>query len=70
MDIDKIYPKQIHVKLDMSAEEIEQLLDFLDNAVVDYGGKGEKIRKAGEYVVKEFFPKLEQLSQQIKGIEV
>lgn len=67
MKIKRIYPKQIYAEIELSQEEIENLLEFLDNCTLDYGGN-DKLKKAGEYVVKELFPALNELGEQLKMI--
>lgn len=69
MDILKVYPKQLHISLDISEEELNHILNFLDACEVDYGGKGENLKKAGEFVSSVFFPRLNQLSEELKGMK-
>lgn len=68
MDIVKVYPRQVRAVLDISQEELNYLLDFLNACTVDYG-KGEDVRKAGEFVIKDFFPKLDQLSKDLEAMK-
>jgi hypothetical protein len=69
MNIVKVYPKDIHAVIDFSKEDLIMLLDFLDSCVVDYGNGDENLRKAGEYVTKELFPKLNQLCDDLEAMK-
>jgi len=41
MQVLDIYPKDIHVSIDLTATEIKQVIQSLEHAKVDYDGKGE-----------------------------
>uniref|UniRef100_A0A6M3J7Q7 Uncharacterized protein n=1 Tax=viral metagenome TaxID=1070528 RepID=A0A6M3J7Q7_9ZZZZ len=67
MEILSVYPKDIHVKLELSSREINLILDFLDNCKIDYDGKTQlELANAVNYVKQEFFPKLNKLSEELK----
>ncbi|MDY6957908.1 MAG: hypothetical protein SVK08_01990 [Halobacteriota archaeon] len=66
MEIINIYPKELHIKLELSESELNCLLDFLNNCEAKLDLKDEEQRKAHDFVVKEFFPGLDKLSEEIK----
>jgi len=70
MEILEVYPKDWHVRIELSLEKVKCILDFLDNCEFVGDMKAEHNIKAKDYVIGEFFPKLDKLTEDIqKGIE-
>jgi len=67
MRVKRIYPRQLHTEIEMSQEEVEMLLDFLDSCSLDFLGS-DRLKKAGEYVTTKFFPNLQRLSEEMRSI--
>ena len=66
MEIINVYPKELHIKLELSESELNNVLDFLNNCEAKLDLKDERQRIAHDFVTKEFFPALDKLSEDIK----
>ena len=66
MEILKVYPKNVYTTLELSAEELEFILEYLDNCVAHLNLKEEFQRKCNDFITGEFFTKLQALSNDIK----
>jgi hypothetical protein len=67
MDIIRVYPKELYIRLELSESELEKILDFLNACTIDLTKAENPLIEAEKYVTKEFFPSLEALSQQIRS---
>ena len=65
MEILEVYPKDLHVRLELSMTEIQKILDFLDNCEFHGDLKNEALVLAKDYVIGDFFPKLDKLTEDI-----
>ena len=66
MKILNVYPKDWHTQIELSLTQVNQLLDFLDSCEFQGDPKDPKTNDAFQYVTKEFFPQLNQLSEDMK----
>lgn len=66
MEILDVYPKDWHVRLEFSLEQIIYILDFLNKCEFKGDMKAVQNIKAKDYVIGEFFPKLDKLSEDIQ----
>jgi hypothetical protein len=64
MKLLKIEPRDIVITLEMGAEEIRKVLQFLENATITYTDP--EVEPAAEFVQSEFFPNLKTV---MKGID-
>jgi len=65
MEILEVYPKDLHVRLELSMTQIQKVLDFLDNCEFTGDLKNEELVQAKDYVIGEFFPKLDKLTEDV-----
>lgn len=70
MEVLQVYPKDWYVRIELSLTQVDQLLDFLDNCECAIDPKDERLNKAKEYVIKEFFPKMNTLVDEMKKGEI
>ena len=66
MEVLEVYPKDWHVRIELSVTQVNQLLDFLDNCEFQGDPKDDELWKANNYVTKEFFPTLDRLAEEMK----
>ena len=66
MEVINVYPKELHIKLELSESELNCILDFLNNCEAKLDLKDEAQKNAHDFVTKEFFPSLDRLSEDIK----
>ena len=66
MRILNVVPKDITVKLELTATEIDQILEVLDNAKIDPEGN-QKLMTACAFVTDTFFKELNSLYEGIKS---
>ncbi len=68
MKILAVEPKDIHLVNSLSITQIGYILDFLGRCEVKYDSKEEpEFGKAVEYVTEDFFKKLAQVHEDVKG---
>jgi hypothetical protein len=65
MDVLEVYPKDWFVRVELSLDQIRKLLDFLDNCTVNIDPKNRELVAAKDYVIGDFFAKLDKLSEEI-----
>jgi hypothetical protein len=65
MDILEVYPKDWHVRLELTLTEITMLLDFLDKCEFQGDLTDKRYAQAKEYVTGDFFPKLDKLFEEM-----
>jgi len=65
MEVLAVYPKDWHVRLELSLVQLLKLLDFLDKCEFQGDLKDEKYVMAKDYVLNEFFPKLDEVANEI-----
>jgi hypothetical protein len=70
MDILEVYPKGWRVRLELSMIQIQMILDFLDNCEFHGDLKDEALVKAKDYVIGDFFPKLDKLTEEMVRREI
>jgi hypothetical protein len=70
MDILDVYPKDWHVRLELSITQVQKLLDFLDNCEFRDDPKNKELVEAKDYVIGEFFPKLDKLTEDMVRREI
>ncbi len=70
MDILEVYPKDWHVRIELSLTQVQKLLDFLDNCEFQGDVSEEDMLKAKDYVIGDFFPKLDKLTEEMLRREV
>lgn len=59
MRVVDVQAKEIYVVLEMGLSEIEKVLDFLDESVVEFDSeKNKKLSGAVDFVKSDFYPKL------------
>ena len=66
MEIINIYPKELHLKIELTESELNFLLDYLDRSVANLDLTDEYQKKCNEFVTKDFFPKMEVVSNEMK----
>lgn len=67
MKIVSVEARDVYVTMDMSLQEINYLMDFLDKSVVEYNGDEEpEMKKADSFIKERFFPMLNQLTEELK----
>lgn len=70
MIILNVVPKDIHVTIELSLVEVNRLLDFLNRCEVKYNKEEEMdFVESSDFVTRVFFPKLNQLSEDLKDRE-
>ena len=69
MEVINIYPKELHIKIELSESELNYLLDFLDRSEVSLDLNDEYQAKCHNFVTKEFFPKMETISEEMKRMK-
>jgi hypothetical protein len=68
MQIIEIRPKGIYITNELSFEEVQHLLNYLDKVTVSYDSKKEpELHEAVEYVTGSFYPKLRELEENLKN---
>jgi len=66
MRIVNIEPKDIHVTLDMSLNEIDMVLDALEIAVIEFDGSEDpKLPRAVEFLKTTFWKTLDGVAQEV-----
>ena len=67
MNIVDIQSRDVYVLFEMSLEQIEHLLNYLDHCTVEYDSTQEPdMVKADTYVKEHFFKSLDKLSGELK----
>lgn len=66
MEVINVYPKEMHIKLELSESELNHILDFLNNSEAKLDLSDLEQRKAHDFVTKDFFPQLDRLSEDLK----
>ena len=66
MEILEVYPREWHVRVEFSVTQVNQILDFLDNCEFQGDIKDPQMSDAKNYIVKQFFPQLNVLSDEMK----
>ena len=66
MRIVKVAPKDIHVTIEMSLEEVGHVLFFLERTAVKFNSKKEEEQKAIDFVTGEFFKTLSSVEEDFK----
>ena len=69
MDIEGIYPKELHFKLELSETELNFLLDYLNHSEAQLNLSNEYEKKCHKFVVEDFFPKMQIVSERMKEIK-
>ena len=69
MEIINIYPKELHIKIELTESELNFLLDYLDRSVANLDLTDEYQKKCNEFVTKDFFPKMEVVSNEMKRMK-
>jgi hypothetical protein len=70
MDILEVYPKDWHVRFELSLTEVQKILDFLDNCEFQGDPKSREMIEAKDYVIGDFFPKLDKLTEDMLRREI
>lgn len=66
VDVLNIYPKDWHIRIELSLEQLNMLLDFLDMCEFHGEPNNEKHMKAKEYVINEFFATLNKVTEDME----
>lgn len=66
MEILEVYPKDWYVRIEFSVTQVNYILDFLDKCEFHGDPKDPKMNDAQDYVIKQFFPQLNVLSDEMK----
>lgn len=66
MQILNVYPKDWHVQVELSLTQVNQLLDFLDSCEFIGDPTDPKMNDCKHYVMDQFFPMLDNLSEDMK----
>lgn len=66
MEIMGVYPKELHVKIELSETDLNYLLDYLNSCTAELNLSTEEGKKCDEFVTKEFFPSLNALCEEMK----
>lgn len=61
-----IYPKDMHVKLELSVSQVNHILEYLDRCTFDATIEPKMSERAKEYVEKVFFRELDRLTENMK----
>ena len=61
-----IYPKDVHVKLELSVTQVNYILDYLDRCTFDATIEPKMPENAKEYVEKVFFRELDRVTENMK----
>ena len=61
-----VFPKDLHVKLELSITQVNQILDYLDRCTVDLTIKPPLSEEAKTYVEQVFFKELNNLTESVK----
>ena len=65
MEILDVYPKDLHIKLEISAQELDWLLGYLGNSVMSLDPKDEEAVGCANFVKETFYPLLDKLSHDL-----
>lgn len=65
MEVLEVYPKDWHVRIEISLDQVQKILDFLDNCTFQGDPTVRELVAAKEYVIGDFFAKLDALSEDI-----
>lgn len=65
MEILEVYPKEWHIKFELTADQLLKLVDFLDNCVYQLDPKDERNVSVRDYVIGDFFPKLDRVAEEL-----
>jgi hypothetical protein len=65
MEVLEVYPKDWFVRIELSLDQIQKLLDFMDNCTISVDAKNRDLVAAKDYVIGDFFAKLDALSDDI-----
>ena len=65
MDVLEVYPKDWFVRIELSLDQIQKLLDFMDHCTIEIDPKNKELVEARDYVTENFFAKLDKLSEEI-----
>ena len=68
MEIINVYPKELHVKIEMSESELNYLLDFLNHCEARLDLNDDYQSKCNSFVTKDLFPQLHKLSEDMKNM--
>lgn len=67
MKILEVYPKDVYATVEFSLQQLDMILEFLDNSIVEYNSEEKpKLHEAVRYVKNEFIPKSETLLEDYK----
>jgi hypothetical protein len=67
MNVIDIQSRDIYVLFELSLEQIEFILDYLDHCTMEFDSKGEpEMVKAKEYMDEGFFKPLSKLAEELK----
>ena len=67
MKILNVEPKDIHVTFDMSAKEIDLILDAMEHSEVTFDSdENPELKKAATFLKDVFFKNLDAVSEEIK----
>lgn len=69
MEIINIYPKELHLKIELTESELNFLLDYLDRSVANLDLTDEYQVECNNFVTKDFFPKMEVVSNEMKRMK-
>lgn len=69
MKIIKVEPKDVHVTIEFSLNEICMILNALDHAKIDVTDKSDDVKKAAKFLTDEFFETLNKLHESISEEE-
>ena len=69
MDVLKVFPKELHVRIDLTETEVAYILNFLDHCEATMDLSDEDNRKCNQFVTKELFPSLDLLYQEMKRLK-
>jgi hypothetical protein len=67
MQILDVFPKELHIQIELSDTELNLLLDFLDGCEYEIDEESDKSALAHAFVTDHFFPMLDRLTQEIKA---
>lgn len=67
MRIVKVWPKDIHVTIELSLTDIGKLIDYLDHCEMRFDGESEpEMKLASAFVEQTFYPTLKDVHEDMK----
>ena len=67
MKIIDVYPKDVHVVIELSLSEVKMLLDALDRAELRYSGEKPEEVESTKFVAEMFYSTLSKLMEDVKN---